>query len=101
MERSDSAEAAAVILADLVGRLKGDGRSASMAESTKDLHNAVSKLGKVSRSSSVFGQFKYFSVIRYLYRPYWFTADHVGTYFLCRQSSGHSSLTSAKLPTFI
>lgn len=56
VERSDSAEAAAVILADLASRLKAERRSTSMAEATKDLHNVVSKLGKVSRISSLFEQ---------------------------------------------
>lgn len=48
VERAASAEAPAIILTDLVKQLKADGHSGVMADATKDLHNAVSKLGKVS-----------------------------------------------------
>ena len=48
LEASVSSEAAAAVLTDLLNSLKTERRSALMAEATKDLHNAVSKLGKVS-----------------------------------------------------
>ena len=46
--RCTSSKAAAAVLADLLHRLKTEHHTAPMADSTKQLHSAVSNLGKVS-----------------------------------------------------